>query len=56
MDLEPFRVSSPKQDPSPLPYLQQKESILLIFIEVAIPENKTPTVVSKSNFKHMYGP
>jgi fumarylacetoacetase len=29
--LEPFRVSSPKQDPSPLPYLQQKESILLIF-------------------------
>jgi fumarylacetoacetase len=23
-----FRVSSPKQDPSPLPYLQQKESIL----------------------------
>jgi fumarylacetoacetase len=26
--LEPFRVSSPKQDPSPLPYLQQKESIL----------------------------
>jgi fumarylacetoacetase len=29
--LEPFRVSSPKQDPSPLPYLQQKESIHLIF-------------------------
>jgi fumarylacetoacetase len=28
MDAEPFRVSSPKQDPSPLPYLQQKESIL----------------------------
>jgi fumarylacetoacetase len=25
--LEPFRVLSPKQDPSPLPYLQQKENI-----------------------------
>jgi hypothetical protein len=43
--LEPFRVSSPKQDPTS--YLQQKENILLIFIlEVAIqPENATPTVL-----------
>jgi hypothetical protein len=23
--LEPFRVPSPKQDPSPLPYLQQRK-------------------------------
>jgi hypothetical protein len=26
--LEPFRVLSPKQDPSPLPYLQQKETFI----------------------------
>jgi fumarylacetoacetase len=30
--LEPFRVPSPKQDPSPLPYLQQKENIHSISI------------------------
>jgi fumarylacetoacetase len=54
--LEPFRVSSPKQDPSPLPYLQQKgKHSFDIHLEVAIqPENATPTVISKSNFKHMY--
>jgi fumarylacetoacetase len=27
--LEPFRVLSPKQDPSPLPYLQQKREALI---------------------------
>jgi fumarylacetoacetase len=30
--LEPFRVQSPKQNPSPLPYLQQKENIRLTSI------------------------
>jgi fumarylacetoacetase len=54
--LEPFRVASPKQDPSPLPYLQQKgKHSFDINLEVAIkPENAEPTVVSNSNFKHMY--
>jgi fumarylacetoacetase len=54
--LEPFRVPSPKQNPSPLPYLQQKgKHSFDINLEVAIqPENSEPTVVSKSNFKHMY--
>jgi fumarylacetoacetase len=28
--LEPFRTKGPKQEPTPLPYLQQKENILLI--------------------------
>ncbi|WP_281239509.1 fumarylacetoacetase [Flavobacterium praedii] len=54
--LEPFRTKGPKQEPTPLPYLQQKgKHSFDINLEVAIaPENETPTVVSRSNFKHMY--
>ncbi|WP_418262744.1 fumarylacetoacetase [Flavobacterium faecale] len=54
--LEPFRVPGPKQSPSPLPYLQQKgKHSYDIQLEVAIqPENATPTVITKSNFKHLY--
>jgi len=54
--LEPFRVESPKQDPQPLPYLQQKENHSFdINLEVEIaPENDAPTSISKSNFKYMY--
>jgi len=54
--LEPFRTKGPKQDPTPLPYLQQKgKHGFDIHLEVAIqPENGTETVVSQSNFKYMY--
>ncbi len=54
--LEPFRTKSPKQEPTPLPYLQQKgKHAFDINLEVAIqPENAAPTVVSRSNFKYMY--
>ena len=54
--LEPFRAKGPNQDPTPLPYLQQKgKHTFDINLEVAIaPENATPTVVSKSNFKYLY--
>jgi fumarylacetoacetase len=54
--LEPFRVPSPKQNPSPLPYLQQKgKHSFDINLEAAIqPENTEPTVISKTNFKYMY--
>ena len=55
--LEPFRAASPKQNPSPLPYLQQKgKHSFDIQLEVSIqPEEvEIPTVVSKSNFKHLY--
>ena len=54
--LEPFRTKSPKQEPTPLPYLQQKgKHSFDINLEVAIqPENAEPTVVSKTNFKYMY--
>lgn len=54
--LEPFRTKGPKQDPSPLPYLQIKgKHTFDINLEVAIqPENAEATIVSKSNFKYMY--
>ncbi len=54
--LRPYRVASPKQDPQPLPYLQQQgDKSFDIHLEVAItPENGTPTPVTRSNFKYMY--
>lgn len=54
--LEPFRTKGPNQDPTPLPYLQQKgKHAFDIQLEVAIqPENGIETVVSQSNFKYMY--
>lgn len=54
--LEPFRTKGPKQNPAPLPYLQQKgKHAFDINLEVAIqPENCEATVVSVSNFKYMY--
>lgn len=54
--LEPFRVKGPKQEPTPLPYLQQKgKHAYDINLEVYIePENAEATLVSKSNFKYMY--
>ncbi|RYG27710.1 MAG: fumarylacetoacetase, partial [Chitinophagaceae bacterium] len=54
--LEPFRTKGPKQDPMPLPYLQQKgKQSFDIHLQVSIkPENAQDTVVSKSNFKYMY--
>ena len=54
--LEPFRTKGPKQDPTPLPYLQLKgRNAFDISLEVAIqPENGEATTVSKSNFKYMY--
>ncbi len=54
--LEPFRTKGPKQEPTPLPYLQQKgKNTFDINLEVYIEsENVEPTLVSKSNFKYMY--
>jgi fumarylacetoacetase len=54
--LEPFRVASPKQEPAPLAYLQQKGNHAFdITLEVSIqPEKSAPTIVSKSNFKYLY--
>ena len=54
--LEPFRTSSPVQEPKPLAYLQQEGNHAFdINLEVSIaPENVAPTLLSKSNFKYMY--
>ena len=54
--LEPFRCKGPVQEPTPLPYLQQKgKNAFDINLEVYIePENTEPSLVSKSNFKYMY--
>lgn len=54
--LEPFRTSGPKQNPTPLPYLQQKgKNSFDIHLEAYItPENAETTLVSQSNFKYMY--
>ncbi len=54
--LEPFRVPSPKQEPTVLPYLQYEgDRNFDIALEVSLtPENGQENVVSRSNFKYMY--
>ncbi|MFY7707885.1 MAG: fumarylacetoacetase [Flavobacteriales bacterium] len=54
--LDPFRVEGPVQDPEVLPYLKYSgKKNIDINLEVAIaPEKGGETVVSKSNYKHMY--
>lgn len=54
--LEPFRTKGPQQNPTPLPYLQQKgKNAYDINLEVSIePENGEAVAVSHSNFKYMY--
>ncbi|MHA7058939.1 fumarylacetoacetase [Aquimarina sp. M1] len=54
--LEPYRVAGPKPLKEQLPYLQYKgKKSYDINLEVAIkPEKAKETIVSKSNFKHMY--
>jgi fumarylacetoacetase len=54
--LEPFRVPGPEQDPKVLPYLEYAgKKNIDIHLQVAIkPENAQETIVSKSNYKHMY--
>ncbi len=54
--LEPFRVENPKQEPTPLPYLQQTgNNSYDIKLQATIkPEEMKETIVSNSNFKYMY--
>lgn len=54
--LEPFRVPGAVQDPEVLPYLKYSGNKNIdINLQVAIkPENAEETVVSNSNYKHMY--
>ncbi len=54
--LEPFRIPGPVQDPPVLEYLRYSgDKHLDIDLEVYIkPKEGAPTLVSHSNFKHMY--
>lgn len=54
--LQPFKTESPKPVVEPLPYLQSKgKKSYDIHLEAFItPENGTPNLVSRSNFKYMY--
>ncbi|WP_299528064.1 fumarylacetoacetase [uncultured Lutibacter sp.] len=55
--LEPFRCESPKQDLTPLPYLQQKgtdNSFDIKLKAILETENGDLNELSKSNFKHLY--
>lgn len=54
--LEPFKVGGPNQDPKVLPYLEYEGNHHVdIQLEVAIqPSESTETIVSRSNYKHMY--
>jgi len=54
--LKPFKVESPKQEPTPLPYLQQggKRSYDIHLQAFIKPEDGEETLVSNSNFKYMY--
>jgi len=55
--LEPFRVEGPTQDPTPLPYLQQKGANNYdLNLDVALrPDGaKDYTRIARTNFKYMY--
>lgn len=54
--LEPFRTASPKQEPTPLPYLQQTgDKTFDINLEVYLqPEQGKETLICESNFKYLY--
>ena len=53
--LEPFRCASPVQEPQPLPYLRENTANNYdIHLQVAIAADGSETVISNTNFKHMY--
>jgi fumarylacetoacetase len=55
--LEPFRLRGPKQDPAPLPYLQQvKPNNYNLELEVSLQADsmKEPSRICRTNFKYMY--
>ena len=53
--LEPFRCASPIQEPQPLPYLRENTANNYdIHLQVAIAAAGSETVISNTNFKHMY--
>jgi fumarylacetoacetase len=57
VDLTPFRVPGPVQHPAPLPYLASGDRAPNLDLELEVtltPTNGIPTVISRSNTKHLY--
>jgi fumarylacetoacetase len=55
--LEPFRVEGPTQDPTPLPYLQQRGANnydMALEVDLRTPTMNAPARISATNFKYMY--
>ncbi|MGJ5049973.1 fumarylacetoacetase [Bradyrhizobium oligotrophicum] len=55
--LEPFRVPGPAQDPTPLPYLQQKETQnydLALDVALRADGSNAAQTIAQTNFKYMY--
>jgi fumarylacetoacetase len=55
--LEPFCVAGPRQDPTPLPYLQQarpQNYDLELDVSLRAPSMNAPTRICRTNFKYMY--
>jgi len=55
--LEPFRVQGPKQEPQPLPYLQQKGANnydLALDVGLRTPAMNTAETICRTSFKYMY--
>jgi fumarylacetoacetase len=55
--LEPFRVHGPKQNPVPLPYLQQAQPNnydLVLDVDLRTAEMNAPVEICRTNFKYMY--
>ncbi len=55
--LEPFRVNGPAQDPTPLPYLQQKGANnydMQLAVDLKTPAMQKPAGICRTNFKYMY--
>jgi fumarylacetoacetase len=55
--LEPFRVSGPAQDPTPLSYLRQAKPQnydVLLAVDLRTEKMNKPAGISRTNFKYMY--
>ncbi len=55
--LEPFRIHGPAQNPTPLPYLQQKGANnydMQLAVDLKTEAMQKPAGITRTNFKHMY--
>jgi fumarylacetoacetase len=55
--LEPFRIDGPRQDPAPLPYLQQTQPNnydLQLDVGLRAPQMNEAARICRTNFKYMY--